>query len=118
MTTTGLSEPSSPWKGIGTGRAAAASNRARPPRTEPVNPAALTSGWRINPTPASNPWTRVTTSSGSPVRAAARRRTEAQSSEVAGWPGWALITTGQPAASALAVSPPGTEKASGKLLAA
>ena len=118
VTTTGLREPSSPWNGIGLGRAAAASNSARPPGMEPVNPAALTSGCLISSTPASKPWTTVTTSSGRPARAAARRSTEAASSEVAGWSGWALTTTGQPAASALAVSPPGTEKASGKLLAA
>lgn len=116
--TTGLREPSSPWKGIGTGRAAAASKRARPPRTEPVNPAAATSGWPTSSTPASKPCTSTTTSSGSPERRAAVRSSAAQSSEVAGWSGWALTTTGQPAARALAVSPPGTEKASGKLLAA
>ena len=34
-----------------------------------------------------------------------------------GWAGWPLTTTGQPAASAEAVSPPAVEKASGKLLA-
>src|SRR6185436_18225221 len=39
------------------------------------------------------------------------------SSEVPGCAGCALTTTGQPAASAEAVSPPPTEKASGKLLA-
>lgn len=33
------------------------------------------------------------------------------------WPEWALITTGQPAASTEAVSPPGTLKANGELLA-
>jgi hypothetical protein len=37
--------------------------------------------------------------------------------DVAGCDACALTTTGQPAASALAVSPPGTENASGKLLA-
>ena len=36
---------------------------------------------------------------------------------VCGWAGCALTTTGQPAARAEAVSPPGTEKANGKLLA-
>lgn len=118
VTTTGLSEPSSPWKGIGAGRAAAASNSARPPRIEPVKPAAETSGCLTSSTPASKPWTTVRTSSGRPCCAAALRRSEAQSSEVAGWSGCALTTTGQPAARALAVSPPGTEKASGKLLAA
>ena len=38
-------------------------------------------------------------------------------SEVAGWAGCAFTTTGLPAASADAVSPPATENASGKLLA-
>ena len=42
----------------------------------------------------------------------------AASSLVSGWSGWALTTTGQPAASALAVSPPGTLNANGKLEAA
>ena len=34
--------------------------------------------------------------------------------ESLGWAGWALATTGQPAARAEAVSPPATEKANGK----
>ena len=38
--------------------------------------------------------------------------------DVRGWPSCALTTTGQPAASADAVSPPATENANGKLLAA
>lgn len=118
VTTTGLREPSSPWNRIGVGRAAAASNSALPPRIEPVKPAAATSGCLTSSTPASKPCTRISTSSGKPTLAAARRSTEAHSSEVAGWSGCALTTTGQPAARALAVSPPGTEKASGKLLAA
>ncbi len=42
----------------------------------------------------------------------------AASSLVSGWSGCALTTTGQPAASALAVSPPGTLNANGKLEAA
>ena len=41
----------------------------------------------------------------------------ATSREVAGCPSCALTTTGQPTASADAVSPPATEKANGKLLA-
>ena len=73
VTTTGFSEPSSPWKGIGVGRAAAASNRARPPRIEPVKPAAATSGCLISSTPASKPWTRPSTSAGMPCSAAALR---------------------------------------------
>ncbi len=114
VTTTGFREPSSPWKGIGTGRAAAASNSARPPRTDPVKPAAATSGCLISSTPASKPWTRPTTPSGMSCRAAARRSILATYSDRAGWSGWALTTTGQPAARALAVSPPATEKAKGK----
>ncbi len=42
----------------------------------------------------------------------------AVSSEVPGCPSWALTTTGHPAASAEAVSPPATENANGKLDAA
>ncbi len=38
-------------------------------------------------------------------------------SQVFGWAGCALKTTGQPAAKADRVSPPATEKANGKLLA-
>ena len=84
---------------------------------EPVKPAADTSGCLISSMPASKPCTTDSTSAGRPRETAARRIASAHSSLVAGWSGWALTTTGQPAASALAVSPPGTEKASGKLLA-
>lgn len=79
---------------------------------------AAISGCLTSSIPASKPCTTAITSAGTPTRSAARRSAEAATSEVAGWSGWALTTTGQPAASALAVSPPGTEKASGKLLAA
>ena len=67
--------------------------------------------------PAWRPWIRVSTSSGKPAVAAARRTAAATSSDVNGWPECALTTTGQPAARALAVSPPATLNASGKLLA-
>lgn len=50
-----------------------------------------------------------------PCSAAAVRTTLATSSDRPGWSGWDLTTTGLPAASALAVSPPATEKAKGKL---
>ena len=51
------------------------------------------------------------------VSSTARPIARATSSPVRGWAGWPLTTTGQPAASAEAVSPPAVEKASGKLLA-
>ncbi len=53
-----------------------------------------------------------------PVRFAALMMALLTSSEVPGWLGCAFTTTGLPAASADAVSPPATENASGKLLAA
>lgn len=59
----------------------------------------------------------LNTPAGMPVWRAARRMTSATHSAVAIWPVWALNTTGQPAASAAAVSPPAVENASGKLLA-
>src|SRR5580693_8870121 len=58
------------------------------------------------------------TPAGSPLAATARVTAAATISEVPGWASCALTTTGQPAARAEAVSPPATEKASGKLLAA
>ena len=51
-----------------------------------------------------------------PHAATARRTARATSSEVPGWPRCAFTSTGFPVAKALAVSPPATEKASGKLL--
>ena len=55
--------------------------------------------------------------SGSPASATAASTSRATSSPVPGCDGWPLTTTGQPAASAEAVSPPAVENASGKLLA-
>ena len=52
---------------------------------------------------------------GRPASATASVMARATSSEVPGWASWPLTTTGQPAASAEAVSPPATENASGKL---
>ena len=49
-----------------------------------------------------------------PVRPAASRIASATMRPVSGWAGWPLTTTGQPAASAEAVSPPAVEKANGK----
>ena len=54
------------------------------------------------------------TPSGNPHAATARAMARATSSPVPGCAGWPLTTTGHPAARAEAVSPPATEKASGK----
>ena len=59
----------------------------------------------------------LNTPAGMPVFSAARMIASATHSAVAMCPLWALNTTGQPAASAEAVSPPAVENASGKLLA-
>jgi hypothetical protein len=53
----------------------------------------------------------VETPAGMPLRSAARMIALATCSAVARWPLWALNITGQPAASAEAVSPPAVEKA-------
>ncbi|GIV57732.1 MAG: hypothetical protein KatS3mg042_0645 [Rhodothermaceae bacterium] len=104
---------------MGSGRAAAASKRARPARSEPVKPTARVCGCRTSASPVSGvaPWRREKVPGGKPVAATARSMARPTSSEVPGCAGWALHTTGQPAASAEAVSPPATEKARGKLLA-
>jgi hypothetical protein len=59
----------------------------------------------------------LNTPAGIPVFSAARMIASATRCAVAICPLWALNTTGQPAASAAAVSPPAVEKAKGKLLA-
>ena len=94
------------------------SNNARPPAMEPVNDAALISGARSAATPASVPKMRPRTPVGAPAAARACWTWAAVAAESSGWPGWALTTTGHPAARAEAVSPPATLKANGKLLAA
>ena len=66
-------------------------------------------------TPASN--NMENTPAGKPSAFTASARITATSSLVPGCAGCAFTTTGQPAASAEAVSPPATENASGKLLA-
>ena len=115
VTTSGLAAPSSPKKGIGTDRALARSHSARPAATEPVKPAALTAGASTSATPASKPKTRLRVPSGASQRRAPRSSAAKVAALVAGWAGWAFTTTGHPAARADAVSPPGTEKAKGKL---
>jgi hypothetical protein len=118
-TNTGLTLPISAYTGIGSGRVAPASNRARPAVRLPVKATALVNGCRTSATAMS---LRVLCSSektpaGIPVCSTARMIARAVSSEVAGCAGCALTTTGHPAASADAVSVPATEKANGKLLA-
>jgi hypothetical protein len=53
------------------------------------------------------PENHIEYAAGKPHRTTARTIASAVSSAVAIWPGWAFTTTGQPAASAEAVSPPG-----------
>ena len=68
--------------------------------------------------PASKPDTRANVPAGAPTEASASMTICAVRADSSGWPGCALTTTGEPAARAAAVSPPATEKANGKLLAA
>src|SRR5215472_9414691 len=116
--TTGLTEPSSPKNGIGTGRCAQMAASASPPRADPVNPAAAIAGCFSSRTPASTPNTTAKVPAGAPTPASAWATIRAVSSDVRGCPSWALTTTGQPAASAEAVSLPATENANGKFDAA
>jgi hypothetical protein len=51
----GLTEPSSPKNGMGSGRAAQRSNSALPPRSEPVKPTALINGCWTRAAPTSLP---------------------------------------------------------------
>ena len=116
VTTRGLTLPISANTGIGAGRAAARSYNARPPASEPVKPTAAIPGssTRVSPTSAPADCTRAKAPSGRPAPVSAARTSRATTSLVPGWEGCPLTTTGQPAASADAVSPPATEKASGK----
>ena len=56
VTKTGLTLPSSPKNGIGTGRDTARSKSARPPASEPVKAPALIRGSSRPVRPASSPW--------------------------------------------------------------
>ena len=118
-TTHGLTEPSSPKNGIGTGRSAQIRARARPPAVDPVNPAAASAGWPSSRRPGLHPVHQRERTRRGPGRGQRRcALISAVTSEVTGWASCALTTTGQPAASAEAVSPPATENANGKLDAA
>src|SRR5690349_7983044 len=116
---TGLIELISAYTGIGSGRLAAAATRAVPAVRDPVKPTALIRGSVTSATPSSGPDPNSSEKvpAGSPVSATASVMARPINSEVPGWASWALTTTGHPAASAEAVSPPATENASGKLLA-
>src|SRR5262245_47517182 len=102
---------------MGSGRVVARSNSARPPTSDPVEPTAVIAGWVTSSRPACSPNTIANVPSGAPASASAADMIRAHSADSPGWLGCAFTTTGQPAASALAVSPPATENASGKLLA-
>ena len=102
---------------MGSGRPFARSYSARPPPSDPVNPAAVMAGCWTSLRPASVPCSTANVPSGAPASASAARTTWPVRTDRPGWPECALTTTGQPAASALAVSPPATENANGKLLA-
>ncbi len=112
----GLTLPSSPKNGIGSGRPAQRSNSALPPASEPVKPTARISGCCTSEVPTSRrpPWISEKVPGGMPQLSMAARIASATISPVPGCAEWPLTTTGQPAASAAAVSPPAVEKASGK----
>ena len=105
--------------GMGSGRAAATSISALPPFRDPVNPTAFTSGCLTSAMPTLLPESNKSekTPSGKPHSRTLSSNSWPTSSLVPGCAGCAFTITGLPAASAEAVSPPATEKASGKLLA-
>ncbi len=104
---------------MGSGRRTAKSIRALPAGMDPVKATAFTSGCCTSLAPTSVPESnkRENTPSGKPWSRTASRMARPTSSLVPGWAGCALTITGFPAAKEEAVSPPATEKASGKLLA-
>jgi hypothetical protein len=110
-TTTGFIEPISANTGIGFGRAAARSHRARPPTSEPVKPTAVIAGCCTSraPVAGNRPCSSENVPAGSPSFATQSAIIAPTSSLVPGCAGWPFTTTGQPAASADAVSPPATE---------
>ena len=108
---TGFKLPISANTGIGSGRAAAKSANARPARSDPVKPTPCVKGCCTSGPPITrpSPCNNEKTPGGIPLAAIARLMACATSSLVPGCASCALTTTGQPAASALAVSPPATE---------
>ena len=104
--------------GIGSGRAAAASHSARPATREPVKPTPQVAGCCTIAIPITLPCpcSIEKVPAGMSQASTALAIAVATSSDVPGWARCALTTTGFPVHRALAVSPPATEKASGKLL--
>jgi hypothetical protein len=107
-------------QGMGSGRVAASCIKAFPPASDPVKPTALMAGCctSADPTKAPEPKISAKVPAGRPHSRRLRQMTCPTISLVPGCAVCALTITGLPAASAEAVSPPATEKASGKLLAA
>ncbi len=91
---------------------------ARPPRVDPVKATAVMRGSRTASTPVCSPSISANTPGGAPAASSAALTTAAVRRDSWGCPGWALTTTGHPAAIALTVSPPATLNANGKLPAA
>ncbi len=117
--TTGFILPISANTGIGSGLSFAKRYKAVPPLILPVKPIPFTAGCIIKCCPTSMPllFKLEKTPLGIPVCSAALIIAEATNSPVPACIGWLFTITGQPAASALAVSPPAVENAKGKLLA-
>src|SRR5699024_4265453 len=113
-TNTGLTALISAYTGIGVGRCLAVWNKAIPPLREPVKPTAVMAGSesKRRPTLAPGTYSRLNTPGGRPCFSIAALIACATISEVPGCALCALKTTGQPAASADAVSPPAVENAS------
>ena len=90
--------------------------RARPPAREPVKPTALMPELATRAEPSSMPESKTIEKvpSGILHSATAAWMALATISAVPAWAAWARTMTGHPAARALAVSPPATEKARGK----
>ena len=105
---------------MGTSRRAAVSKSARPARSDPVNATAATSGADASawPRSAAAPCSTWNQAAGAPTRSTAALTAAPVTALVAGCPGCALSTTGQPAAKADAVSPPAVLNANGKFEAA
>ena len=100
---------------MGSGRAAARSNSARPPAVEPVNPMAFTNGWSTSAVAASRPSSTANSPCGAPTFSSASTTISAVRRPSLRCPPWILCRTAHPAARAEALSPPMTLKAKGKL---
>ena len=114
-TNTGLVEPISAYDGDRLD-AAGGGVEQRPPGGERAGERhGAVAGCSTSATPtATSPATWWKHAAGRPARSTARAIASAAIAAVVGCAGWALTTTGQAAASADAVSPPGVAKAKGK----